>query len=175
MGGFTPAVVVSADPAVYEGRIDIDVLAGGNMALRRADLAAVGGFDLRLGPGTRFPAAEDNDLGHRLLDAGRRIVYVPDAVLFHRAWRPRRAYWPMRWRYGRGKGGFYSKHLSLRDTHMLRRLLRDLFSRLIRFPWFIVRHPMRASGDLFYLGGILSGVADWYLGGAGSRGVPPNR
>ena len=171
VGGFAPAVVVRDTPAVYEGRIGTDVLAGGNMAMSSSTAAMVGGFDERLGPGARFPAAEDNDFGYRLLEAGYRIVYAPDALLYHRAWRPGWDYWAVRWRYGRGKGGFYSKHLSLQDRYVLRRMLRDILSRLVRFPWFVVRHPFRAGGDPFYVCGILFGIVDWYLGPYG-RSAP---
>jgi len=167
VGAFAPAVVVRDTPAVYEGRIGTDALAGGNMAMSCSVAAIVGGFDERLGAGSRFPAAEDNDFGYRLLEAGYRIVYVPTALLYHRAWRPGWAYWVVRWRYGRGKGGFYSKHLSLRDRYVLRRMLRDILSRLLRFPWFLVRHPFRAGGDPFYVCGVLFGVLDWHLGPRG--------
>jgi GT2 family glycosyltransferase len=172
VGGFTPAVVVRATPAVYAGRIGTDVLAGGNMAVFRSTLAAVGGFDERLGPGTPFPAAEDNDLGYRLLEAGYRIVYAADALLYHRAWRPLWQYGTVRWRYGRGKGGFYAKHLSLRDPYVLRRMLRDVVSRVVRLPWFLLRHPLRAAGDPFYVCGVLLGVAGWYLGAHGRAAAP---
>jgi GT2 family glycosyltransferase len=166
-GGFAPAVVVRDAPAVYEGRIGTDVLAGGNMALTTDTVREIGLFDERLGAGARFPAAEDNDFGYRLLEAGQRIVYVPDALLYHRAWRSGRDYWIVRWRYGRGKGGFYSKYLSWRDPYVLRRMLRDVWSRIIRFPFFVVRHPLRASGDPFYVCGILFGLLDWHLGPRG--------
>ena len=52
----------------------------------------VGGFDARLGAGSRFPAADDNDLGFRLLKAGYEIVYAPEPVVYHRAWRPASEY-----------------------------------------------------------------------------------
>ena len=74
-----PAFVSSTVPAVYEGRIGTDVLAGGHMATFRSLLRTVGGFDERLGPGLNFPAAEDNDLGFRMLETGYRILYVPEA------------------------------------------------------------------------------------------------
>jgi len=65
-GGFVPTFMPSEVPAVYEGRIGTDVLAGGHMATYRPILDAVGGFDERLGAGAEFPAADDNDLGFRL-------------------------------------------------------------------------------------------------------------
>ena len=168
-GAFAPSVVIAEAPAVYAGRIGTDVLAGGNMALTPSTFAAVGGFDERLGAGSRFPAAEDNDFGHRVLEAGGRIVYVPGAVLYHRAWRPGRDYWKVRWAYGRGKGGFYSKHASLRDPYVLKRMLRDVGWRALRFPWHLLRHPRHASGDPFYVGGLVAGVVAWNLGRHGAR------
>ena len=86
-GGFVPALVVREVPAVYEGRVGADVLAGGHMAIYRSIMQRVGGFDERLGAGAKFPAADDNDLGFRLLELGYRIIYVPEAILYHRAWR----------------------------------------------------------------------------------------
>jgi GT2 family glycosyltransferase len=162
-GSYTPSARAESQPEVFRGRIWRDVLAGGNMAVYRADLAAVGGFDDRLGAGAQFPAADDNDLGFRLLEQGYRIVYVPDAVLEHRAWRPRWSYPIVRWRYGRGKGGFYAKHLGASERYMLRRAGRDIGQRLARLPRTLVRQPVRAIGDLTYSAGILAGAIRWLV------------
>jgi GT2 family glycosyltransferase len=162
-GGYTPSARAGTQPEVFRGRIWRDVLAGGNMALYRVDLAAVGGFDDRLGAGARFPAADDNDLGFRLLERGYDIVYVPGAVLEHRAWRPRWSYPVVRWRYGRGKGGFYAKHLHASERYMLRRAGRDIGHRLARLPGTLVRQPVRALGDLTYIAGIVAGGIRWLL------------
>jgi cobaltochelatase CobN len=96
------------------------------MAIRRETLREVGGWDERLGAGTSFPAAEDNDLGFRLLEAGYRIAYHPEAVAWHRAWRAERDYLPLRWAYGRGQGAYYAKHAALSDAYMVRRFGADL-------------------------------------------------
>src|SRR5437773_2459984 len=140
-GGFAPTVVIRGAAAVYEGRIGADVLPSCHMALYRSAFDQVGGFDERLGPGAPFPSADDNDFGFRLLEAGYRIVYVPEAVLYHRAWRSERDYLRMRWIYGRGKGGYYGKYLSLRDPYMLRRMCGDIALRVIRFPWRVLHRP----------------------------------
>ncbi len=160
---FVPATVLGEERAVYEGRLDRDVLAGGSMAIRRQALRAVGGWDTRLGPGTSFPAAEDNDLGFRLLEAGYRVVYVPEAVVSHRAWRPPTSYPGVRWRYGLGKGGFYAKHASLRDRHVLRRGIRDVGRRFARLPRVVWRRPVYALGELAYAAGVLYGFGRWQL------------
>lgn len=57
---------------------------GGNMAFRRASLAAVGGFDPLLGAGAAFGAGEDSDIAYRLLAQGRTIAYSPAALSYHK-------------------------------------------------------------------------------------------
>ena len=52
---------------------------GGNMAIRRSDWEASGGFDREL-----FAYFEDVDLGWRLWAVGREVVAAPDAVARHR-------------------------------------------------------------------------------------------
>jgi GT2 family glycosyltransferase len=160
---FVHATVVETESAVYAGRLERDVLAGGNCAFTRTTLTSSGGWDERLGAGSRYPAAEDNDLGHRLLEAGYRIVYVPDAVLVHRAWRPRSEYVRLRWRYGLGKGAFYAKHLSLRDPHILRRLGRDLRRRFVHVPRNLESSPRQVLGDMTYTVGVLTAIGAWLV------------
>lgn len=161
--GFAPTVAVREMPAIYQGRIGTEVLAGGHMAAYRSAFDEVGGFDERLGAGTPFPAADDNDLGFRLLEAGYRIAYVPEAVVYHRAWRAEADYLPMRWNYGLGKGGYYAKYLSLRDRYMLRRMLYDIGHRIYGFP-LRLRHQRRTVyGDPAYILGIVVGTLRWLL------------
>jgi GT2 family glycosyltransferase len=133
-GGFAPSLHPGGERRVFEGRVHEDPLATFNVALHRSAHTEVGGFDVRLGPGTPFPAAEDNDFGHRLLEAGYRIVFDPDAVVYHRAWRDDRAFVGLRRDYGRGQGAFYAKHLSFEDPYMLRRMLGTLAGHVRRLP-----------------------------------------
>ncbi|MBB4684453.1 glycosyltransferase family 2 protein [Amycolatopsis jiangsuensis] len=56
---------------------------GNNMAWRREDFLALGGFDERLGPGRRTKSGEDLDLYLRLVGSGKRVVYTPHAVVRH--------------------------------------------------------------------------------------------
>jgi GT2 family glycosyltransferase len=156
---FSPATQSHPAGAVFEGSLDRDVLAGGHMAIFRSDLDEIGGFDPRLGAGSAYPAAEDNDLGLRLLAAGYRIAYVADAVLYHRTWRPGWRYPLVRFAYGRGKGGFYAKH----SAKLRRRAVRDVTSRVRRFPRQVVRRPVLAAGDVAYVAGILVGSTRWWL------------
>jgi len=182
-GGFAPSLHPGTERVVYEGRVYQDPLATFNVALTRSAHAAVGGFDVRLGPGTRFPAAEDNDFGYRLLEAGYRIVFDPEAVVYHRAWRDDRSYVPLRHGYGRGQGAFYAKHLSFEDRYMLRRMIGTLVNHVRRLPraalndlrtsaeraqpayWRSVRRSSTsrtlAVAELTWLMGFLTGMVEW--------------
>jgi GT2 family glycosyltransferase len=161
-GAFAPSTTADLIPAVYEGRINKDVLFIQNMAMYRFMVEQVGYFDPGLGPGTPFPAAEDNDFGLRLLEAGYRILYVPQAIVYHRAWRAKFDYIPLQWNYGRGQGAYYAKYLSLRDRYMLQRIIRDMLFYLSRVPrrvWHI--QPYQLLGDTAFVLGILSGATEW--------------
>jgi GT2 family glycosyltransferase len=160
-GTFTPSQVTREQAAVYSGRIDEHVLPGGHMALYRSAMQEVGGFDERLGVGSAYPSAEDVDLGLRLLESGYQIQYVPDAVVYHRAWRTDRDYAALRWRYGVGRGGFYAKHASLRDRYVLGRMWNDLKAHALAFPYRLGHDRRRAYGDAVLVLGILVGFARW--------------
>jgi O-antigen biosynthesis protein len=56
----------------------------GNAAFRRSALSDRNAFDVTLGPGTPAFGAEDQDAFVRLLRAGRRILYEPAALVYHR-------------------------------------------------------------------------------------------
>lgn len=58
--------------------------AGASMAVRRTAMAALGGFDVALGPGSPSRAAEDIDLFFRALTAGYAIAYEPTSLAWHR-------------------------------------------------------------------------------------------
>jgi GT2 family glycosyltransferase len=182
-GGFAPSLHPGTEAVVYQGRVYQDPLATFNVALPRSAHTEVGGFDARLGPGTPFPAAEDNDFGYRLLEAGYRIVFVPEAVVYHRAWRADRAYVPLRHGYGRGQGAFYAKHLSFEDRYMLRRMIGTLVNHVRRLPraalndvragtgsgvpeyWRSARRSSTsrtmAVGEVAWILGFLAGMFEW--------------
>jgi GT2 family glycosyltransferase len=160
-GAFAPSTTADMSARTYTEPVDVDVLYTGNVALRRSTLRAAGWFDPRLGPGSRYPAAEDNDLAHRLRVSGVRIVYEPGALVHHRAWRPASELIPLRWRYGRGQGAFLAKHLTDPRGSTGRRL----GSQLIRYGRRIARvgfeRPGAAGPDVAYLLGLISGAAQW--------------
>jgi GT2 family glycosyltransferase len=160
---FAPSTKTAELRREYRGRIGVDVLFPQNMVMHRTALERVGGFDERLGPGTRFPAAEDNDLGFRLLEAGYTVVYEPSAVVYHRAWRTRSTYPALRFGYGRGQGGYYVKHARRRDRYMFDRLKEDLRSHILGAPWRFREDPFKGIGHLTYCAGLLHGAMDWLI------------
>lgn len=160
-GGFVPTVIIDGEAIVYQGNISKDVLASLNMALWRSAFDDAGLFDERLGPGTRFPAAEDSDLGYRLLRRGYRVIYAPDALLLHRAWRNQLV--RMRWDYGLGQGAYYAKHLPARDADMVRRVRHDVGRHVRRLPRRLLSARRLAYGDIAYLLGMLTGAIEWSL------------
>jgi GT2 family glycosyltransferase len=162
--GFAPVVKTDLAPAIYAGRPGEDVLLPMNMAFWRAALQEVGDFDIRLGAGGPFKGAEDNDLGYRLLEAGYRIHYAPEAVVYHRAWRAREAYLPLRWTYGFCQGAFYAKHASLADRYILHRAATDVGRHAARCLRYLLRRSRRqTAADALYVLGILYGSSKWLL------------
>jgi hypothetical protein len=80
------------------------------MAVHRDWWDRIGGFDERLGVGTRGAAGEDLDFLHRLLRAGAVVRYEPRAVVYHeRQTKARRR--GTRSTYGRGVGACCSAWL----------------------------------------------------------------
>lgn len=98
-------------------------LFGNNMALPRAAVLELGGFDERFGP---EEAAEDNEFCYRWLRAGCTLRYEPTLVVEHHDWRSPEELERLYVRYARGEGFFYAKHLRRGDLRMLRFVGRDV-------------------------------------------------
>jgi GT2 family glycosyltransferase len=162
-GGFVPSTKAEPSPTVYRDRTCSGVLYPMNMGMYRHAFEVVGLFDERLGPGTPFPAAEDNDLCDRLLRAGFEVHYVPTATLYHRAWRSDRDYLGLRWAYGRGQGAFYGKLLSVRDGHARRCLGADVAHRTRRLVRGLRKNRRHSIGETTYLLGLIAGMGQWLL------------
>ncbi|MBI3782640.1 MAG: glycosyltransferase [Deltaproteobacteria bacterium] len=71
-------------PFYDAGEVERDVVEmyGCNMAVRRTVFDSLGGYDERLGVGASG-LCEDTDLSRRMRQAGMRIGYMPDAVVYH--------------------------------------------------------------------------------------------
>jgi len=121
-----PSLREDGREATFTSPVFRDVLFGNNMAIPGALLKAVGPFDERLGPGTAAPAAEDNDLGYRLLRSGHAIHYLPAMRVTHRSWRTGPEQVSVFRGYGVGQGAFYGKHLRRGDLHMAARMARNV-------------------------------------------------
>ena len=66
----------------YTRGADLKTLTGGNMTVRRGVFAAVGLFDVRLGPGG-FGISEDVEFANRVVRAGKRIGWEPGAGVYN--------------------------------------------------------------------------------------------
>lgn len=81
--GFTPRTLTpaGAEPGRLIATQHLGV--GANVAVRRAALAQVGGFDTALDVGTPSHGGGDLDLFHRVLLAGWSAHYEPTAIVWH--------------------------------------------------------------------------------------------
>lgn len=59
------------------------LLSGANFLVRASTFAAVGGYDIRFGPGTAWPSSEEADLCWRILRSGARARYVRELAARH--------------------------------------------------------------------------------------------
>ena len=89
---------------------------GASLALDRALLLELGGFDEALGAGTRTRGGEDLDVFVRVLRAGRGIVYEPAALVWHHHRADRAALLDQMFGYGTGLSAFLTKALLQADT-----------------------------------------------------------
>ncbi|HEY9516314.1 MAG TPA: glycosyltransferase family A protein [Gemmatimonadaceae bacterium] len=96
------------------------LMAGCNMAFRRATFDVVGRFDTALGAGTRVGSAEDTDFLYRALLHGLEIEYIPRVVVQHdHGRRTRDAVRRLRHCYARGRGALLFKYLLRADRGMV--------------------------------------------------------
>jgi GT2 family glycosyltransferase len=159
----------------YRGRaVPWDVGTGGNFAVRRTWLERVGGFDERLGAGTRGRAAEDADMIYRVLLAGALVRYEPAAIVYH-ALQNRAHRLASRRNYGFGIGAFCGLHARHGDGYAAillagwaGRQCVDLGRALARRDWFAARQ--RQLGLIGGIGGALYGLT---VGRHAPDGSPP--
>ena len=114
----------ATEPRTFVGK-DVPWLvgSGNNFAVRREAFLAIGGCDERLGPGSPARGGVDMDLFYRLLRAGARIRYVPEALVLHerQTLAERMARRPM---YGRGMGAAIALWMRQRDPYAVATLAR---------------------------------------------------
>ena len=89
---------------------------GAFMAVRGDVARALGGWDERLGAGTRpFPAGEDMDFNYRFLRSGQRALISPALRLVHDQWRSHEQLPDLFEGYMAGWTGFATKHMRSGD------------------------------------------------------------
>jgi GT2 family glycosyltransferase len=133
---------------------------GAHAVLRRDALLAVGGFDTRLGPGTRCYSAEDIDLNYRLLRAGASIVTSSRIWVVHHQWRPASAIPRHFYRYNVGHSVFCMKHLLEGDRYPLRLVAVQALGDLKMLASAVRRRSfLRARASLFRAAGTWHGLA----------------
>ena len=144
--GHVPTTVTSRERVVYtRPLLDRDVLFPANMGLPVSIIDRIGGFDED--PLLRW-AAEDNDWAYRALRAGIPIVYEPDVVVGHLAWRDTEGVAAAYRRYARAQGCFYGKWIRRGDLFLALRAARDL----LRGPWLILRGLITRDKSLVQMG-----------------------
>ena len=101
--GYAPVFEIDAPQTIESwsrGLRPEDLGIGAGMAVRTAALRAVGGFDPLMGPGSRFPSADDREAAMRLLAAGHHVIAVAEPVVLH---------------YGHRTAGKEARRLTKRD------------------------------------------------------------
>ena len=86
MRRFYPLTIVEPWTLPHEQRTVVtnQTFMGTNWAAFASDLAAIGGFDTRLGPGgTTGAAGQETEAQRRLAARGAAAVYVPEAIAWH--------------------------------------------------------------------------------------------
>lgn len=102
--GWVLASAVGSGPYTYRFRPargrDVEDFPSMNLLVRRTDFDEVGGFDSQYWPG------EDSEFCQKLVASGKRIVYEPDAVVYHHRRPVFRAHLRQQARYGVHRGYF---------------------------------------------------------------------
>lgn len=96
---------------------------GADMALRRSVLEDVGLFDEQIGPGAKYSVLDEQEMCHRVLLKGYRVLITPEAHVIHYGFRSN-AQLPLLWRRdGRGVGGLLAREARFGDVRAVTYLL----------------------------------------------------
>lgn len=106
------------------------LIIGCSAAVRRSVLAAVGDYDILLGPGSKFRAAEDLDYLYRISKQGFKMLYAPSIVVLHNhGRRTAKAERSLRRAYNIGAGAVYGKHFVSGDVFAAKLMYWVLYGR----------------------------------------------
>lgn len=105
-------------------------LASNNMALPTERFHAIGGFD------TSFvlAAGEDRELCDRWRHLGHRIIYAPEALVYHSHAMTLRKFWRQHFNYGRGAASFHRAR-GRRNTGDVKLEPISFYLNLLRYPF----------------------------------------
>ncbi|MFQ5859241.1 MAG: lysylphosphatidylglycerol synthase domain-containing protein [Anaerolineae bacterium] len=82
----------------------VDFISSATAAYRRNGFQKIGGFD------TTMLGAEDVDLSFRLAEAGHKLVFAPDAIVYHTHPQSLWAYIRRKFKYARWRATVYGRH-----------------------------------------------------------------
>jgi GT2 family glycosyltransferase len=156
------AVLDAEEPRVLDRRTRGVLGHGASVAVRRAALEAVHGWDEAMGAGSRFRAAPEVDLFDRLLHSGRTGRFVPSARARHHQWRSSTELAKLHFRYGLGTGARLAK-LARYDRHRLRHAAREAWWDWgLRDLWVATRthHERRMAIAVLRMAGFVLGFLD---------------
>jgi glycosyltransferase involved in cell wall biosynthesis len=86
--GYVPAFERRRDRLVRSIGASLGELGlGAGMAVRRAAVVAIGGFDEAFGPGARFGSGDDWDISHRMLLSGWHVYQTAQLSILHHGFR----------------------------------------------------------------------------------------
>jgi glycosyltransferase involved in cell wall biosynthesis len=159
-GTLAVSIKDNLDPESFDRDSDGLIGHSASLAVRRALLAELDGFDELLGPGGRFHAASEIDLFDRSFARGHAGRYEPAALAWHDQWRRVRDYVRLQHRYGIGSGARLSKLARTDRPRMWLAVRADLWRwglalvprELARRDWF------RALGTLTRVAGMVRGL-----------------
>jgi GT2 family glycosyltransferase len=117
----------------YSGnRFNLGFGHGASMGFRRDAYNRLGGFDELLGVGARFRSWPERDFGYRILARGGRIVYTPEALVYHRHWRTWDGIRNTLRNYAIGTGAAVGKYVRCGDWRAWFLLLEWMFDQGVR-------------------------------------------
>jgi len=160
----TSRVVLEAGPEENVFPLRLALVGNGNMAIRREAFAHFGGFDERLGRGTRIGSGEEPDLLFRLLRGGARVVVEPAACILHRHSTQRRAVGRWAFRSGAAHTAILTKYF-LQEPALRGAIWRYVRNRTVRRgvgPESTGARP-GALPRMPFLAGSLYGPFAWFL------------
>jgi GT2 family glycosyltransferase len=105
-------------------------LIGNNIAVPAKLYHEVGGFN----PAFTYSAAEDHELCDRWLDSGKRMVYAPEAIVYHFNDLTLRTFCRQHFNYGRGALCFYRTRAQ-RRAEPIRLESISLYLKLLLYPF----------------------------------------